>query len=659
MLRVVSVLVASLLLFSTASAEEKSWPERLFEWVAELFEFDDRRTEDDSDYVLSPADSLTLAATRALLTSVPNSDTLALTGNWPYISADTTADLERRARLHAQTRLLNDAAGVLPLLTDRAVRIIYRSDQRPARFVAMARRFTNVQELPFDRTLPAALAAAPQLPTVLVVDDSPGQSEANADWFTPLLNTPTVLTDVANPQLPSVPTMIVHFGSTAILRKIPTGTVLLNCPLRAKESEAFLAQMLFGAESIVSGPDGGINLPATRPGYREPELLNFDRERFEQLDYVINRAIRYRAMPGAQVVVLKRGQVVYEQAYGYQTTERQQAVSPGDRYDLASITKAAATSLAVMKLYDQGRLDLTQRVRDYLPEFSKRAIGYYRIDQLLTHHSGLDADLPLQRYIGRQHVTDSLDATHRLPLGPERWLDESIPGKVRGDLVRVGRTRRPIYRYSDVNYVLLQLIVEQISGESLHTFVGRNFYQPLGLGELGYRPLEAAPAKRLIPTSTDEWMRGGLLRGYAQDEGAALLGGVAGHAGLFGNAHDLAYLFQFLLDGGRTPSGQQLLSPETVTLFTQRGPYNHRALGFDRLRAGWPQVINAGAGENTFGHLGFTGTSVWADPDNDLVFVLLTNRVHPDPKNDKFQQLGVRGRAHTAVYRALRDEDSA
>ena len=240
-----------------------------------------------------------------------------------------------------------------------------------------------------------------------------------------------------------------------------------------------------------------------------------------------------------------------------------------------------------------------------------------------------------------------------IPVGPERYLDEEVPEKVRKRLRgKIDRTRRLMYRYSDLNYYLLQLAVETIAEEPLDELVEREFYRPLGLGKLGYRPVGDFPEERLVPTVYDPWMRGGLLRGYAHDEGAALLGGVAGHAGLFGNARQLGQLFQFLNDGG-SYAGRQLLSPATVKRFTARNRYNYRALGFDRLAGGWGYLQREGAGTATFGHLGFAGTSVWADPENDLVFVLLTNRVYPDAKNEKFQKMQIRGRVHRAVYRAL------
>ena len=442
---------------------------------------------------------------------------------------------------------------------------------------------------------------------------------------------------------------------------VPAAWSVINSPKRNKESEAFTVQVLFGAEDLygrltqatpVYAPGTGFDLIATRGGFRLPEQLGVDRTALERVDYYINRGIRYRAMPGAQLLVMKDGQVIYEKGYGHHTYRRQE-VNPGDLYDLASVTKAAATTLAIMKLYDEGRIDLDAQVRDYLPELKKKIIGRYRVERLLAHQTGLQSDIPLHGLIGKQYVADELREEFSLPVGPGRWLDRAVPAKVREKLTgKIDRTRRQVYRYSDLNYYLLQLIVEEITGEPINTFLKREFYAPMRLGRLGYNPAGRFPAERLVPTVRDPWMRGGLLRGYVHDEGAALLGGVAGHAGLFANAYDVGRLFQLFVDEGNF-EGQQLLSAETVQKFTRRNRFNYRALGFDRLVGGWRNVVNAGASDETFGHLGFSGTSVWADPENDLVFVLLTNRVHPDPKNNRFQKMQIRGKVHKAVYQAL------
>ncbi|MEM6769207.1 MAG: serine hydrolase, partial [Bacteroidota bacterium] len=302
---------------------------------------------------------------------------------------------------------------------------------------------------------------------------------------------------------------------------------------------------------------------------------------------------------------------------------------------------------------DEGRIDLKAQVRTYLPELKRRMIGRYTIEQLLTHRTGLQSELPLDGLLGKQFVANELRDEFTIPVSPDRYLDEDIPATIRKRLKgKIGRTRRLMYRYSDLNYFLLQLAVEAIAEEPMDQLLEREFYRPLQLGKLGFKPAEKYPEQRLVPTVYDQWMRGGLLRGYVHDEGAALLGGVAGHAGLFSNAHNLGQLFQLFLDGG-SYAGQQFLTQETIDLFTSRNRYNYRTLGFDRVAGGWPNVVAAGASEQTFGHLGFAGTSVWADPENDLVFVLLTNRVYPDAKNEKFRRMQIRGKVHRDIYRAL------
>ncbi|MEM9526338.1 MAG: serine hydrolase [Bacteroidota bacterium] len=635
------------LLLTTQPVFAGSWAEEIIEWFTDLFTSDppvEKRS-------LTPAqlDSLRATPLGLQVVEIPDADTLAINGSWPLESLTVATDLERHNRLLRETIVLTNPSGILPFEDVPAVRVIYRQDQKPRYFLQVLGRFTDVQAIPFDEVLPEALRFAVDIPTIILVDDPANGARFNADWYTKLFDRTTDKS------------ICLHFGDPAVLTGLPKDWTLINSPLRSKESEAFLAQALFGAQTLdgrlesytTAFPVGtGYRLDATRGGFRMPELLGIDRTKFDYVDYQINRGIRYRAMPGAQLLVMKDGHVVYEKAYGHHTY-RQQAVTPGDLYDVASITKAAATSLAVMKLYDAGKIDLEAQVRDYLPEFKRRQIGRYRIEQLLTHHTGLQPELPLYGLIGKQFVSDTEHDDFSLPIGQERWLDERVPEMVRKALRgKIAFTRRAVYKYSDINYYLLQLITEAIAEEPMEELLEREVYAPLGLGKLTFRPAERFPKERLVPTVRDPWMRGGLLRGYVHDEGAALLGGVAGHAGLFSNAYDLARLFQVLNAGG-TYAGEEIFSLETVALFTSRSRYNYRALGFDRLAGGWSNVVSAGASMNTIGHLGFSGTSVWSDPENDLVFVLLTNRVHPNPTNEKFMKMRIRGRVHAGVYRAL------
>lgn len=619
------------------------------DWFSSFFSDTTEDPADTAEWTNAQLDSLRSSPTGLLLNEIADADTLAIESGWPYESVNPAQDLERHNRLLQETVLLTKPRGLLPFDGTSAIRVVYRQDQRPARFIAMARRFADVQEVPYDEGLDQLLPIGLSLPTVVLADDPPGQSPFNGDWYKALYSSA------------QEGVTFIHFGDAAMIGGLPPNWSIINTPLRCKESEAFLAQAIFGAELIdgrlkKSSPSFaagvGYRLEPFRAGFRLPELLGIDRRKLENADYYINRGIRYRAMPGAQLLVMKDGEVVYEKAYGHQTY-RQQAVTPADLYDLASVTKAAATTLAVMKLYDEGRLKLDAEVRDFLPELKRLPIGRYKVERLLSHHTGLQSEIPIYGLIGKQYVADEIRDDFLLPVGPERWLDARVPEIIRKNLKgTIGRTKRQVYNYSDLNYYLLQLIVEQVAAEPMEDLLEREFYQPLQLGRLSFLPAGKYPAERLVPTVSDPWMRGGLLRGYVHDEGAALLGGVAGHAGLFSNAYDLAHLFQFLLDKGEF-AGRQLLSPETIALFTAKNSFNYRALGFDRLTGGWQNVINAGASDETFGHLGFSGTSVWADPENQLVFVLLTNRINPDPKNDRFQEMQIRGKVHQSVYYAL------
>lgn len=631
------------LLLPARPVQAAGWLDDVYEWFSDLFSADSIEPTGPSIKVI---DSLRSSPLGIHLKEVPDSDTLAIYGNWPYLSQNPTADLERYNRLLRQSVLLTDPDGKLPFEPGE-VRVIYGKGQRPAYFLNMLARFANVQEVEFNTLLPEVLRVSEALPSIIVVED--GLIGKPLDWYVPLTDS----------LIPSA--TFIHFGTPEAIGGLPQEWSVINSPLRCKESESFLAQALFGAELIDSRlqtttaiyrAGTGFRLSGDRKGFRLPEQLGIDRTSLDKIDYQINRGIRYRAMPGAQMLVMKDGQVVYEKAFGHHTY-RQQDVSSGDLYDLASVTKAAATSMAVMKLFDEGRLDVGKRVRDYLPEFKRKLVGGYRIDQLLTHQTGLQPNLPVGQFLGRQFTSDSLSADFSLPIGSDKWLDSRMPEWVRASLTgKLDYTARPVYRYSDLNYYLLQLVVEAISGETLDRFVQEQYYRPMGLGRIGYNPYRTYPMDLLVPTINEPWMRGGLLRGFVHDEGAALLGGVAGHAGLFSNAHDLGQLFQLLNNQG-TYGGVEYLKPATVALFTGHGKYNYRALGFDRLTGRWGSAHDYGAGTNTVGHLGFTGTSVWADPENDLVFVLLTNRVNPDPNNEKFQRMDIRSRVTKEVYRSL------
>ena len=437
-----------------------------------------------------------------------------------------------------------------------------------------------------------------------------------------------------------------------------------------------------------------LEVPVQQP-YRSLHDLGVDAGCLSAIDRIAEEGIEEGAYPGCQIAVWKDGYEIYNKAFGThcgggQTAEDSVPVAPDDVYDIASMTKTSATLLAVMKLYDRGRLSLTDRVSDYLPflmDTDKRDIT---VRQLLLHESGLPSTILFYReaidkgsYEGAL-FRGSRDAGHPARIGGRTWANpdfrfhEGLTSAVRTDSCtwqvadslwlnpRFKQTclqqiadapllsRR--YRYSCVGFILLQQLVEARAGMPMDEFLDREFYRPMGLTHTCYHPLEHLPRRVIIPSSVDPFLRKDTLQGFVHDESAAFLGGVSGNAGLFSNAHEQALLYQMLLNGGEL-NGRRYLSPETCRVFTTTlSRTSRRGLGFDKPDSRNPRRSPCceEAPASVYGHTGFTGTCAWVDPDNHLVYVFLSNRIFPDVWNNKLSRLDIRTRIQQAVYKALK-----
>lgn len=357
-----------------------------------------------------------------------------------------------------------------------------------------------------------------------------------------------------------------------------------------------------------------------------PEERGFAPGGLGQVDRVVEEAVEARAFPGAVLAVARGGALVHLRPFGRHAYEPgSPRVGEDAIYDLASLTKVVATTTVAMSLCDEGRLGLEQRVADLVPGFSGGAKDRVTVSHLLSHSSGLDWWAPLYRELR----------------SPEAYVRRVVAS----DLAYEPGSRSV---YSDLGFILLGEVVERAGGEPLRSLVDRRVLRPLGMAETTYLPGPTL-LPRIPPTEQDPW-RGRLLRGEVHDENAHAMGGVAPHAGLFGTAEDLVRLAVALLAGGRLGDGC-LARAETVERFTRRAgvPGSTRALGWDT-----PGEASS-AGElmspRSFGHTGFTGTSLWADPERGLAVVLLTNRVHPSRENQAIRR--VRPAVADAVVRAL------
>jgi beta-N-acetylhexosaminidase len=434
--------------------------------------------------------------------------------------------------------------------------------------------------------------------------------------------------------------IVVSFGSPYLLRQMPWARTYLCAYGSAESSQRAAIGALFGEFDLrgrlpVTLPGlyaygHGLDVPGHAMSLRSapPEAVGFRPGGLAALDRVMEEAVAARSFPGGVVAVGKDGALVHLRAFGHQTyDEGSPPIAVDTIYDLASLTKVVATTTAAMILVDEGRLDLARPVSSFLPRFTGGGKEKVTVQHLLTHSGGLDWWVPLYKEApGREAMIERILA---MPLGFE-------PG-----------TKSV---YTDLGVLLLGEILERVAAQDLRSFVEQRILQPLGMRDTGYLP-PASLKPRIAPTEFDPW-RGRLVHGEVHDENASSMGGVAPHAGLFGTASDLARFAQTMLNGG-VLEHRRLVSRAVVERFTQPAgiPGSSRALGWDtpsgRSSAGdWLSA-------RSFGHTGFTGTSLWIDPERKLFLVILTNRVHPTRTNDAIRD--VRRAAADAVVQALVD----
>lgn len=456
--------------------------------------------------------------------------------------------------------------------------------------------------------------------------------------------------------------------------EVPTLMVAYTEDPMAQESAAeawFGAADVTGRLSVNVSPaaryrQGKMFIPEQkRLSYDLPESVGMSSDTLALLDTLAQEMIRTGATPGCQIMVVKDGKVVWNKGYGYYTYESTQPVTTETMFDLASVTKVAATTLSAMKLVNNGQLATTRPLSDYVPELLKTNKKGLLVNEILAHQAGLQPWIPFYK-----NTIDSskipLNRLYRSAMGPgfsipvaqNLWMKNAYVDSVWQQIYQSELRPDKAYKYSDLTMYLMARAIRNISGKPLEVFAAEQFYRPMGLQYTMYNPWEKGLTNACAPTEQDAYFRQQKIQGYVHDMGAAMLGGVSGHAGLFSNANDLAKLFQMLLNGGEY-AGHEYFMPETVRLFTTRHPgSSRRGLGFDMKETDPKATMNMSplAGANTFGHLGFTGNAVWADPDQNLIFVFLSNRTYPSMDNNKLINGDYRPKAQGVVYRAIGDK---
>ena len=500
------------------------------------------------------------------------------------------------------------------------------------------------------------------------------------------------------------PTILICFNSHKVLQKLDDVVAQSSAVVLAhsddKPVQKFVAEMLLGNKRV----DGrlsvdyndeykaglGVVVDPDKPRRYKPEEFGMDSKELARIDSIAMYGIENGAYPGCHVLVWKNGYPVYNKCFGTHTYESDRKVKENDLYDLASLTKTTATMLAVMKLYDDGKLNLTDKISNYVPEMKSTNKENITIQELLYHESGLPAYLPFykkaidtksckggmyKKYKDANHsvkvannlyictnysflpewVSDKETSEYSLKVSDNMYIKpefKSVILKEIADTPLKGHS----YRYSCLNFMLLKEAVENISGMPMDEFLEENFYKPMGLVHTMYNPLKRYSKDEIIPTVKEDFLRKGPVHGYVHDEAAAMLGGVSGNAGLFSTAKEVATIYQMLLDKG-VMGDRRYLTRATCELFlTMKSKNSRRGLGFDKPDKEKPEngYCAPETPASVFGHTGFTGTCAWADPDNDLVFVFLCNRIYPNPCDRKnLMKLKIRPAIQQAIYQAI------
>lgn len=398
--------------------------------------------------------------------------------------------------------------------------------------------------------------------------------------------------------------------------------------------------------------------------YAAPKVVGVDSSRLYQVDSIARDGIARGAYPGCEVLAMRDGKIFYHKAFGTLDYDKKIPVTRNTIYDMASCTKICATTMACMRLFDEGKLKLNGTLGTYLPWLRGSDKAGLKIKDVMLHQAGFMPDFPYRDLM----LTDGVhpnptifhsvrDSVYSVRVAENMYMNQSYEDTLEAEIRdgKLGRAHH--YVYSDIDFQVMGYIVESITGLPLNEYVKRTFYDRIGMDASGFRPRERYPLDRIAPTECEKTFRLQCLHGDVHDPRSAMFGGVAGHAGFFSDAYDLAALMKMLLQGGKF-DGIHYIKPATIKLFTSyQSDISRRGIGFDKPEKeqdhGYPYPSRLASPE-TFGHSGYTGTCIWVDPKYDFAYIFLSNRVNPDGGvNLKLSHLEIRGKIQDAFYEAM------
>lgn len=441
-------------------------------------------------------------------------------------------------------------------------------------------------------------------------------------------------------------------------------------------SESYSAQLIFGGVGCTGKlpitasshfkVGTGIDTKPVRLKYTIPEELGFDSKKLAKIDSIAMSGIKEKVFPGCQVLVAKDGKVIYQKSFGHHTYDTKIKVKNTDLYDIASITKIAASTVSLMKLVDEGKVNLDNPLCYYMPELEGSNKQNIVIREMMTHQAGLKDWIPFWIRTVNKDGTYKDGIYNKTPndfyykrVANDLYINKNYEDTIYKRIIESPVKEAGKYVYSDLGYYFLKKIIEKETQNALNVYVQNSFYAPLGLTTMTYKPLAKFELNRIVPTEFDAKFRKQQVHGDVHDQGAAMLGGVGGHAGLFSNSNDLAVMMQMFMNYG-TYGGKRYIDSTTLLKFTECqyciDNQNRRGIGFDKpeMNPDKDSPVCKAVSYMSFGHAGFTGTLAWADPKTGIVYIFLSNRVYPDADDNKLSKAGTRGKIHAVIYDALK-----
>lgn len=543
-----------------------------------------------------------------------------------------------------QTVLLNNQKNILPFkrLDERRIAVISTDSVKYAPFIEQLQRYGEVKSFGFDQYD----EHTKYYNTIIVAGT---EDEFRPDQLAMVIQSAVNRKDVILCKFGKDINYINIGLSSANLSRFAS---ILTAPSLDEEAQENAAMSIFGGLGITAGTN---KTTQTRLQYTEGRQSGLDIAKMtNQIDAIAKDAVEQHAAPGMMVMAIKDGQVIFEKAYGYHTYEKKQANSINDIYDLASISKIAGTTPVVMHLQENNIINLDSTMGHYLWQAKQSNKANITLRTVLLHEAGFTPFIPFYRNLKPGDLQRIKDDTHQVKVADNAYLknnyyrDVMWPEMLSSPVKPIGN-----YVYSDISMYVMKEVSEHETSTPMQDYVQEILYKPIGMKTAGYLPRDRFNKDRIIPTQQDTAFRKVLLQGYVHDEGAAMAGGVAGHAGLFASANDLAIYGQLLLNRGEY-GGVRYYKPETIDLFTSKqSKTSRRGLGFDRYDpkkgADYPSKL---ANPSVYGHTGYTGTCIWVDPNNQLIYIFLSNRVHPQVST-KIYDLNVRSRIQDVIYETI------